>query len=424
MDAQKRFYSKLYSRKPVDLNNEEIKAFLENLNIQRLSDELSASCEGNITLQECEGILSSFQTGKTPGNDGLPVEFYKIFWSLIGKLMTDSFNEAYLKKEMSTSQKQAVITLIEKKGKDRNYLLNWRPISLINVDAKIASKIIATRIVKVLPEIIHANQLGYVKGRFIGEAARSILDVMDYTKKENIPGILLFIDFEKAFDSLNWNFLLRCLDVFGFGPSLIKWVETFYANISSCLLNNGFCTPYFELQRGVRQGDPLSPYLFIIAAEILATAIRNRSDIKGIKLGQNEFKLVQYADDLTVFVPDIESAKRVFELLDFFETCSGLRVNFSKTEAMWIGSCWHNTGNPLGLEWCNSVKALGIVFTYNEADLMQKNFYDKLKDIRLQTRLWSCRGLSLYGKITIIKSLLLPKMLYVFSILPTSGDFY
>ena len=363
MDAQKRFYSKLYSRKPVDLNNEETKAFLENLNIQRLSDELSASCGGNITLQECEGILSSFQTGKTPGNDGIPVEFYKIFWSLIGKLMTDSFNEAYLKKEMSTSQKQAVITLIEKKGKDRNHLENWRPISLINVNAKIASKIIATRIVKVLPEIIHANQLGYVKGRFIGEAARSILDVMDYTKKENIPGILLFIDFEKAFDSLNWNFLLRCLDVFGFGPSLIKWVETFYANISSCVLNNGFCTPYFELQRGVRQGDPLSPYLFIIAAEILATAIRNRSDIKGTKLGQNEFKLVQYADDLTVFVPDIESAKRVFELLDFFETCSGLRVNFSKTEAMWIGSCRHNTGKPLGLEWCNSVKALGIVFT-------------------------------------------------------------
>ena len=227
---------------------------------------------------------------------------------------------------------------------------------------------------KVLPEIIHANQLGYVKGRFIGEAARSILDVMDYTKKENIPGILLFIDFEKAFDSLNWNFLLKCLDVFGFGPSFIRWVENFYANTSSCVLNNGFCTPYFELQRRVRQGDPLSPYLFIIAAEILATSIRKRSDIQRIKIGQDEFKLVQYADDLIVFVPDIESAKRVFELLDLFETCSGLRVNFSKMEAMWIGSCRQNTETPLGLKWCNSVKALGIVFTYNEVDLMQKKF--------------------------------------------------
>ena len=97
--------------------------------------------------------------------------------------MVDSFNEAYNKKEMSHSQKQAVITLIEKKGKDRNYLENWRPISLINVDAKIASKVIATRVIKVLPDIIHCNQTGYVKGRFIGEAARSIINDMDYTKK-------------------------------------------------------------------------------------------------------------------------------------------------------------------------------------------------------------------------------------------------
>ena len=261
---------------------------------------------------------------------------------------------------MSPSEKQAVITLIEKKGKDRNYLETWRPISLINVDAKIASNIIAARIVKVLPEIIHANQLGYMKGRFIGEAARSILDVMDDTKKENIPGILLFINFEKAFDYMNWNFLLKCLDVFGFGASLIRWVKTFFANISSFVLNNGFCIPYFELQRGVRQGDPLSPYLFIIAAEILATAIRNRSDIQSIRIDQDEFKLVQYADDLTVFVPNIESAKQIFDLLNLFETCSGLRVNYSKTEGMWIGSSRQNTETPLGLKWCNSVKAFNL----------------------------------------------------------------
>ena len=112
-----------------------------------------------------------------------------------------------------------------------------------------------------------------------------------------------------------------------------------------------------------------------------------------------------------------------FCLLDQFESCSGLKVNYSKTEAMWIGSSRQNTETPLGLKWCDSVKALGIVFTYNEVDLLQKNFYDKLKDIRMQTRLWSCQGLSLYGKVTIIKSPLIPKMLYVFSILPSSEDF-
>ena len=121
MDAQKHFYSKLYTKQTIDLDGEDTKIFFENSNILRLSDKLSVSCEGKITLQECKNILSSFQTGKTPRNDGLPIEFYKTIWPLIGKLMTGSFNEAFDKKEMSSSQKQAIITLTEKKGKDRNY---------------------------------------------------------------------------------------------------------------------------------------------------------------------------------------------------------------------------------------------------------------------------------------------------------------
>ena len=102
---------------------------------------------------------------------------------------------------------------------------------------------------------------------------------MEYTKQQNIPGILLLIDFEKAFDSIDWNFMLKCLDAFGFGPTLIRWVETFYNGITSCVLNNGISTPYFEIERGVRQGDALSPYSFIIAAKILAGTIRSREDI-------------------------------------------------------------------------------------------------------------------------------------------------
>ena len=109
--------------------------------------------------------------------------------------------------------------------------------------------------------------------------------------------------------------MLKCLDVFGFGPNLIGWVETFYRNKSSCVLNNRNCTPYFELQRGVRQGDPLSPYLFIIAAQILAIAIWSKPNIQGLKIGQDEFKLVQYADDLTMFVSDLECANGFFVYL-------------------------------------------------------------------------------------------------------------
>ena len=151
LNAERRFYEKLYSKQNTNVNSEEANSFLNNPNLLRLSEELSESCEGEITLKECDTILNSFKAGKTPGNDGIPVELYRVFWPLLGKFMVDSFNEAYNKKEMSHSQMQAVITLIEKKGKDRNYLDYWRPISLINVDAKIASKVIATRVIQVLP---------------------------------------------------------------------------------------------------------------------------------------------------------------------------------------------------------------------------------------------------------------------------------
>ena len=100
----------------------------------------------------------------------------------------------------------------------------------------------------------------------------------------NIPGLLIFIDFQKAFDNLEWNFLLRCLESFNFGSSLIRWVFLLFTKLQSCVINNGIISDFFTLGRGVRQGDPLSPYLFVIAAEILAISIRQNSLIKGITI--------------------------------------------------------------------------------------------------------------------------------------------
>ena len=189
-------------------------------------------------------------------------------------------------------------------------------------------------------------------------------------------------------------------------------IESF---IWGCIINNGTLSASFEINQGVRQGDPLSPYLFIVTVELLAVAIRSCSEIKGIKIDSKEFKMVQYADDLTAFVSDIRSAQYLFKLLDQFEKCSGLKVNYTNTEAMWIGS----SETPLALKWCKTVKALGVHFSYNNEESVQKNFYDKLRGIKSQIRLWSWRGLSLFGKVTIIKSLLLPKVLYISSILPS-----
>ena len=170
---------------------------MNNLNIPGLTEQQRLSCKGKISSNECAKALETFQLNKAPGNDGIPIEFYKTFWSLISEPFIRCANECFEKGEMSSSQKQAIITLIEKKGKDRSFLENWRPISLVNVDAKIISKVLATRIKNVLPDIIHHNQSGFVKDRYIGETVRSIFDLMDFTLKENIPGLMIFIDFIK-----------------------------------------------------------------------------------------------------------------------------------------------------------------------------------------------------------------------------------
>ena len=278
-------------------------------------------------------------------------------------------------------------------------------------------------IIKVLPEIIHCNQTGYVQNRFIGEAVRSIIDIIDHTKNTNIAGMLLFIDFEKAFDSLEWNFLFKSLEIFGFGPSLIRWVKTFYSNISSCNINNCICTEIYSINRGVRQEDPFSPCLFIIAVELLAIAIRKSDDIRGVRIGDTESKIIQYADDLTATLSDVESAEAIFTLINHFETCYGLKVNYTKTEAISIGSCSNETSSPLGLKWRKSVKAMEIHFSYDTAEMTQKNVFEKLKSIQEQIQIWKWRGLSLYGKVTIVKTLLIPKFINIVSVLFTPNEF-
>ena len=224
----KSFYSNLYQSHGSNHESDISARFLENPSLPKLDEDKKELCEGRLTYNECYRSLLTFQTGKAPGNDGLTVEFYKAFWPLLANLVVDCLNEAYDYGELSTSQKMAMIKLIEKKGKDKMHIKNWRPISLLNVDAKIASKALAKRLETVLPLIIHENQCAYVKGRSIFDCTRIIDDIMFYTKEKNLSGLLLAIDFEKAFDSLDWTFLNKALSAFNFGQSFIKWVNTFF----------------------------------------------------------------------------------------------------------------------------------------------------------------------------------------------------
>ncbi len=412
------YYSKLYSAKGVNLEGDDVNIFFNDPNVPVLSEEDKTRCDGPFTVNECFKVLNTFKNNKAPGNDGLTASFYKRFWHLISKQLIDCFNTAMEKGELSNSQKQGVITLIQKSGKDKRYIKNYRPITLLNVDVKIASKVIATRLQEVLPSLIGSEQSAFVKDRYIGDPIRTAHDLLFFTKHQNIPGILLTIDFEKAYDSVDHEYLFKVLKTFNFSEHFINCIKVFYTNISSCVMNNGLSTKYFNVNRGLRQGDPNSCYLFVLAIELLLIHIRNNDNIKGINITPEvSVKMACYADDITCFVSNVKSAEDIINLLSIFQRCSSMKVNLDKTEAMWMGSNIGRVDNPLDLCWKDQVKILGIVFTHNNDSMWSLNYDDKFTKLNCIINLWKQRKLTPLGKVTIMKSFGLSQFLYTSSMI-------
>ena len=255
------YYKDLFTEK-LKISKTDINNYLSDCPIPQLSEEQALQCEENFSEKEFYQALISMPNNKSPGNDGLTKEFYETFWEELKTPLIFSFECAFIKVELSLSQKQAVIKLIEKLDRDKRFIKNWRPISLLNVDTKIISKVLSGRIKEVLPSLISSNQTAYVDGRIISESGRLISDILEITDLSNLNGILLTIYIEKAFDSVNHAFHISVLEKYGFGKIFLKWINVLLNNQESCVINGGFTTQYFKLERGTRQGDPISAYLF------------------------------------------------------------------------------------------------------------------------------------------------------------------
>ena len=430
LKEQKHFYQSLYSKKQVNLDKEEqSNFFVDNNNIPKLNEYLQSKCEGLITKEECEKIVKLLPNGKSPGTDSLPAEFYKIFWNEISDILLESINFSYTKKELSISQKQGIITLLPKSDRDIRYLKNWRPISLLNTDYKIITKCLAERLKNVLPFLIHSNQTGFLKNRYIGSNIRLLLDLIEYTNETNEPGMILSVDFEKAFDTVSWDFLENCLVYFNFGESFINWIKIIQKDAKSCVINNGWSSDMFTLCRGVRQGCPLSPYLFLICSEILGIGVRNCKDINGIQIQNDLVKLIQFADDTQFLLDGSESSlHKTISFLTTFEQISGLKINFEKSELVKLGqtkNVFYAIENQIKAA-SESLKVLGIKIPISGEiqDLIELNYTPLLHKIKTITKTWSKRNLTYYGKATIVKSLILPQLIYQLTNLPSPSNLY
>ena len=209
---------------------------------------------------------------KNKSPDGLSVEFYSKFWNLLGPVLLEVINSCYADSDLCDSMKTSNTRLVFKKGDQKN-LKNWRPISLLNVDYKICSKALSSRLSLVLEKIVTPDQTCSVPGRSISSNLVMLRDMLDYIDRTDEPGILISLDQEKAFDRVDRSFLMNLLQHFGFGPSFCKWISTLYHGANMQIMVNGWLSQKFELQRGVRQGDSLSPMLYILCVELLAAKI-------------------------------------------------------------------------------------------------------------------------------------------------------
>ena len=418
-----KYYENLYSCRENTLNDIDLNIYMQNINMPKLTEEEAEKQEGMVTHKEASLTLKNMKNNKSPGTSGFSVDFFKVFWKQLGNFVVRAINLGFLQGELSITQQNGLIVCIPKENKCRNNLKNWRPITLLNTIYKIASGSIASRIKNVLDKLIATEQTGLIKDRYIGENTRLVYDLLQFTEEQNIPGLLLLIDFEKAFDSLSWSFIHKVLQFFNFGPSIRNWISTLYKNSSSAVSQCGCLSSFFKLGRGCRQGDPISPYLFILCAEILSVRIRNNKNIKGIKIDNVELKFSQYADDASAFLDGSRrSLEETLQELELFADISGLKTNFDKTHVVWIGAKKYSTDSiktRWKLSWGSTqFKLLGIIFNVDLDKIIGLNYDDRIKQIKHSIKMWRMRFLTPLGKITVIKSLILPKITHLLIALP------
>ncbi len=302
---------------------------------------------------------------------------------------------------------------------------NFRPVSLINVDCKVLAKILSSRLEKVLPGIIHKDQVGFIKGRSSADNVRRVIHLMWLNASENTPIAAISLDAEKAFDRVEWGFLTTVLSNFGFGHIFRTWVSLLYKNPRAAVMTNGMSSPFFTISRGTRQGCPLSPLLFTIVLEPLAIMIRADPNIKGVRGVEEgmEHKLMLYADDILLLSHDpLKSLPPLMKIIQLYANVSGYKINWEKSEAMPISrTCHSNTVTQFGFKWIpKGMKYLGVKLTQNLEDIMMLNYDPLLSNIKKNVDKWEQLKLSLWGKVNVVKMVIAPQFNYISMMIPVN----
>ena len=409
IDVVNKFYISLYKHENEDIGEQN--HFFQNIST-RLSVEDKDFLDSPFTIEELHLSLKEIKNGKSPGEDSISKEILNFFWDELGPLFMRCLDEIKSMKHLSESQKRALISLVFKKGR-RDLLKNQRPISCINVDLKTVTKLLARRLSKVIDKLIGKNQK-CLPGRQIGTNLHTLQDFIHYANSKDIKAAVLFLDQETAFDRMSHSFMIKTLQHFGFGNDFIDWIRIIYTDCSARVKVNGYFSTRIPIERGVRQGCPLSSLLYVLCIEVLSLEFQSNSSIVGFKYLFQEHKNNGYADDVSIIFTEMPSLDEIFNVLKKFEKATNAKINISKTEGLWIGAWRNRTDTPLGIKWVNTmVKNLGVFFGNNRTDCEARNFEEIKEKIKNKLTYWGGKGISLKGKIRVINTFILPKLWHV-----------
>jgi len=340
-----------------------------------------------------------------------------MYFSLFAQGFVDMLNNALSEGLLSLTQRAGLITLICKDSTKAEHLTNWRPISLLNVDYKILSKVLANRLKLIIAECVHSDQTCSIPGRSIHDNLHLVRNVIDYCNDKKIPGAIISYDQAKAFDRVSHDYLFRVLKAYGFGVSFINWVTLLYTDVYSSVLVNGYVTGSFKIERAVRQGCPLSALLYVLTLEPVLCAIRCDHRINGLRPpGSNDqVKVSVYADDTHSIVTDLRSINSTLEWFTLYGQASGAKLNIEKCQGLWLGP-WKSQGDkPFDFTWSVTAKIFGVYFGENAVFTNSALLKEK---IQKHINILSGRILTLRGKAVILNCLVLTKLWYVSSVFP------
>ena len=374
-------------------------------------------------------MVPKLQKHKTPGPDGFPAEFYQQYWHLFSDLYLEFVNavkDSAFPKGMNTS-----ITTLVYKEKGEIYLLkNYRPIAMMNVDVKIITKLLSIRLNLVLPTIIHESQTA-VMGRQIGNSVHLVRDIIDYANKNDEGAALLFLDQEKAFDRVSHAFLFDAMKAYGFGDYFIHWIQILYSNAFTRINLNGFLTDAIPLKCGVRQGCPLSALLYVLIIEMLALQLRSNPNIVGFEIQGEKIISSHYADDAVIKITQNRCFKEVYKELRAYEKATGAKVNFDKTNGLWVGKWKHRTDDPFQdidskdlrkIKWTNkNVKYVGVYVGNHRPDL--QTFNEIVPKLKKRLNFWKPLKLPLLAKARVIEIYHASKLFYALNFYPLPPNY-